>query len=230
MSPAISPTPNEVLRALLDAHGYETNLSGERVVVAGHGAQVSSEIFVHSPNDPVQLQLDVRVHLLDGRTLGESFVGIGETVCLAMGDGFDQFSRASFHVLLQAFFALPDDLISPVAPDEDCAEVWQLPSGRFRVWIGDATFRGEAPVAGEELVRWFEPFAEGICQAPMRHDQAHWVRLYYAQHNGKMMKCEVLFDNKPWYEMQRKMAASSWPQGEKFYSARLFLVLQPHKV
>jgi hypothetical protein len=223
MPESISPSPNEVLQALLDAHGYQATISGERVVIAGHTVQLSSEVFLRSETAPAQLQLDVRVHLPDGRTLIESFAGIGESLQYALGDGFDNFSRSSWHVLLNAFLDGPEG----TGVEQDSSEEWQLPLGRFTAWMGDAVFRGQPSGKGEELVAWVQPFASAIRQAPPGAGQSHWIRLFYAQYQGEMMTCEVLLDGEPWEEMQHEIKQFPWPRGEAFYSARLFLVLQP---
>ena len=219
MADTISPTPNEVLQSLLSAHGYQATINGDFVQVAGHQAQMSAEVYAGSSVNPYQLQLDVLVHLPDGRTVTESFAGIGRSVEYAMGDGFDGFIRSSFHVLLQAFFH--------DSQREDMAEAWQMPRGNFKAWVGDATFRGQPPVEGEELVSWFGVFADAIQKTPLAPNMYHWIRLYYAQNQGEVMPCEVLLDNHPWEAMQQYMARFSWPRGESFYSTRLFLVLQP---
>lgn len=210
------PSPNEVLVALLDAHGYRARVHGERVEVEEHDATLSAQMFVR-PDAPQVPQLDVRVHLRDGRTLVESFAGVGddERSCLAFA--FDAFTRASFHVLLAAFFGYSGDL---------SVENWRLPGARFRAIIGSATFLGQFPSEGEELVAWFEPFAAHI-QRTQLSQQAHWFRLLYAHHKNQTLVLEALLDNEAWPEAQNEMARYLWPQSEEFYSARVFLVLLP---
>lgn len=217
MSESETLSPNEVLQALLGEHGYAATISGEHVVVQGHEAQLSSEVLFRSETAPAQVQLDVRVHLPDGRTVVESFAGIGDSFPYALGDAFDNFSRSSFHVLLNAFFGGAQEVLS---------EEWVLPGGRFTAWIGDATFRGEPPAEGEDLVGWFETFVDAIKEMPLS-PQPHWIRLFYAQHQGQTMVCEGLLDNFPWEEGQHQMERFHWLPSEEFYSTRIFLVLLP---
>jgi hypothetical protein len=214
----ISPTPNEVLVALLDAHGYQTQIRGERVILEGQEAQLSGETYLQPRTDPYLLQLDVRLHLPDGRTLIESFAGMGRSPKYAMGDAFDTFSSSSFHVLLDAFLG---------HGHETSVQEWHLPGGRFTTWIGDATFRGQLPGEGEENLRWFQALADAIRSSDLNPQQSHWIRLYYAQQQGQTVICEVLLDNEPWHEVQHAMQNFTWQPSEEFYSARVFLVLQP---
>jgi hypothetical protein len=218
MPEPLSPSPNEVLLALLSAHGYEAQLTDDCIAITGHEAQWSGEVHVPQPDEGPAVQLDINVHLPDGRTLTESFAGIGREPKFAMGDAFDTFSQSSFHVLLSAFFG---------GSGCETIEEWDMPTGRFKAFIGGATFRGTLPIEGQEMVRWFDTFADGILQAPFSHQQSHWVRLYYGQNERKMMTCEVLVDNTVWNGAQQAMAQYPWIKADAFYSMRVFLVLVP---
>lgn len=208
---------HEVLHALLTAHGYDAHLKGDRVVVTGHEAQWSGEIHTQKNGDEPMVQVDIAVHLPGGHTVIESFAGIGSELQYALGDAFNTFTQNSFHVLLSAFFG-----------GNECeVQEWPLPTGRFRVFISGATFRGDPPGEGEEMVEWYNSFALGIAHTPLDHNGPHWIRLYYGQHERKTMMCEVLLDNEVWEGAQEAMAQYPWLEADEFYSARLFMVLVP---
>jgi hypothetical protein len=165
----------------------------------------------------LSVQLDVQLEIAPGRTIVESFAGLGETRDKAGADALHNFTVNSFHVLLAAFFH-PDD--QQVAREE-----WVAGSRRSRVTIGNVGVRGTPPVQGEQLVAWFKRFEEKLKERPLEQG-THWVRLYYGQMQDRAVACEVLLDNQVWEELQSEMAAFDWPRGDAFYSVRVFLVMQ----
>ncbi|HZO89803.1 MAG TPA: DUF6348 family protein [Chthonomonadaceae bacterium] len=164
----------------------------------------------------ISVQLDVRFEIAPGRTIIESFSGVGETREKAVSDAFDNFALNSFHVLLAAFLDPNDDHVSE--------EEWIIGGEKRRVTLGNIGVRGKPPVSGEQLGGWFEPFEQKIKEKSLG-PETYWMRLYYGQRQGKTMACEVLLDNTVWEEMQTAIAALDWPPGEEFYSVRLFLVI-----
>ena len=220
MPVTFSPTSNEVLQSLLREHGYDAKISGERIVLIGYEAQMSAGVYVLQASNPIHLQLDVRVHLPDGRTLIESFSGFGDTMRDAMDDGFICCCQESFHVLLKAFFDDPHDHGVVV-------EKWIFPHAHFNAIVGGASVRGNFPGKEDELVRCFDAFTTLMYQASLSAHQVHWIRLYYSQQHGKVVVCEILLDNEVWQHAQDVMSSYSWPKGGDFYRVRLSLVLQP---
>src|SRR6266540_2237247 len=165
----------------------------------------------------MSVQLDVRLEIPPGRTIVESFAGLGETREKAVADALHNFTANSFHVLLAAFFRSDDQQVSQ--------EAWVVGGRTSRVTIGNVGVRGKPPVQGDQLVGWFKRFEEKLKEKHLRPG-THWVRLYYGQMQGRPMAFEVLLNNDVWEEMQSEMAAVDWPSGEEFYSVRVFLVIQ----
>ena len=206
---------NAYLLELLRAHGVDAAPHGEWLVLSQANMKANASIVREAPGKWVQL--DVRLEFAPGRTLNESFAGIGQTREQATADALHNFTTNSFHVIIAAFFNHGDDQVS--------RDDWTV-GGRLRqVTIGNVGIRGKPPVQGAELVSWFKLFEEKL-KAQRLSEGVHWVRLYYAQMQGKSTACEVLLDNDVWEEMQAEMAAIDWPAGEEFYSLRVFLVMQ----
>src|SRR5262249_59846233 len=96
------------------------------------------------------VQLDVRLEIAPGRTIIESFAGVGETREKAVADALHNFTVNSFHVLLAAFFRSDDRQVS--------REEWVVGGRTSRVTIGNVGIRGRPPVQGEQLGGWFKRF------------------------------------------------------------------------
>ncbi len=212
---------NQLLLALFQAHGVEAILQDEWIIFPGLSLRANASIVKETKHPAwLSIQLDVRLEIAPGRTIVESFAGLGETREKALADALHNFTANSFHVLLAAFFRSGDQQVSQ--------EEW-LVSGRMsRVTIGNVGIRGKPPVQGEQLVGWFKHFEDKLKETGLRPG-THWIRLYYGQSEGKALACEVLLDNAVWEEMQSEMAALAWPAGQEFYSVRVFLVLQVEK-
>ncbi len=212
---------NEPLLKLFRAHSVEAQFQDGWIVFPGRPLRATAALVGEKQHPAARsVQLDVRLEIAPGRTLIESFAGMGETREQATGDALHNFTANTFHVLLAAFFR-PDDL-------QVTREEWVVGGRAARVTIGDAGLRGTPPVEGEPLIRWFGYFTAKLKEQELRPG-THWVRLYYAQMQGKSMVCEVLLDNYPWEEMQATMTAFDWPVGEAFFSVRNFLVLEVQK-
>jgi len=163
------------------------------------------------------VQLDVRIEIEPGRTLIESFAGVGESKDRAVANAQHNFVVNSFHVILAAFFRPENEQVT--------REEWMIGGQKKLVTIGNIGMRGELPVQGEQAVAWFRQFEERL-KAKRLAPKTHWVRLYYGQMQREAIACEVLLDNEPWGEMRSEMAAIDWPLSETFYSVRVFLVIQ----
>ena len=210
---------NASLLALFQAHGVESHLEGEWVAFPGRRLRAGAAVVRETKHaSALSVQLDVRVEVAPGRTIIESFVGVGQAPEQAVGDALRNFTANSFHVLLAAFFRPGDD-------EQVSREEWVIGGRKSRVTVGNVGVRGKPPAQGESLVSWFKHFAEKL-----KHKQlgpgTHWVRLYYAQMGGQATACEVLLDNAAWGEMQSEMAVLDWPAGVDFYSVRVFLVVE----
>jgi Family of unknown function (DUF6348) len=209
---------NETLLELFRAHGVEAAPQDDWVALSGRKMRATASVVKETKQQAsMSVQLDVRLEIAPRRIIVESFAGLGETREKAVADALQNFIANSFHVLLAAFFVSRDEHVSQ--------EEWTIAGRRSRVIIGNAGIRGKPPVQGEPLVGWFKRFEEKLKEQQFRPG-THWVRLYYAQMQGKAIACEVLRNNDVWNEMQSEMTRTDWPPGEEFYSLRIFLVIQ----
>ena len=217
----------EVLRDLFQAHGVEANLGEQWVDFPNRGMRVGASILqeIKQPTS-FTVELEVRFEFAPGRTIVEAFAGLGDTKDSAVVDALENFVANSFHVLLVAFFRTQESQrdAEPSVEELVSQEEWLLGGQKRRVTVGNLGVRGKPPVQGAQLVASLEEFKQRLKQQPFG-PQTHWVRLYYAQRQGKRVAFEVLLDNQAWEVMEAKMAAYTWPSGGDFYSMRVFLVI-----
>lgn len=209
---------NEFLAELFATHGVATQLAGEWVHfpesdyrLRGHVAQV----WVHDAEQVVQL--DLRLEIAPGREVIESFGGIGPDRAAAVSDALDNFTRTTFYVLLAAFFGIADE--------HTVEDAWVIDGSSRRVTMPHFWIRGDMPIEEPRAFAWFPRFQHLVETRPIEPG-VHWARFYFAQHKGRPIGLEIVFDNEPWEEACLELADFPWPMFEAYYSVRLFLVIQ----
>jgi hypothetical protein len=208
---------NGVLEQLFRGHGVETVRDGDGLRFPAHPALWGNgELFREFE---VAIQFDVRLGLADGRVLIESTGGLGDSQDAQIQNALARFADSSFHILLTAFFGLPE-----------CHGTQQLEweiGGRKRVvYLGLITsWFGYPPGAdGQPDMRFFDHFERHLQAQPLPPG-THWVRLYQMRFRGEDMCNEVLLDNAPWDPVMTAMAEFDWPVSENPYDVRVFLVI-----
>lgn len=202
------------LAALFEAHGFPVTTQQEGLLVDREGVWARATVF-WLPSRSSLAQLDVWLEPWPGVGICESVAGWGSTREEALGDAFESFTRASFHVLLNAF----------LDPREDDPHV-----ERTRVEIGARCYesvtshlmmRGTRDGAHASLARRF--LAE--LERQRFEGDAHWARFFYSQAAGETLALEVLRDNDPWPEVIDAIAREELPHDASYLSLRLFTVL-----
>jgi hypothetical protein len=211
----------EHLLELFQAHDIEAVPQDGWIAFPGSTMRANASIVRETKqHGGMSVQLDVRLEIAPGRTLIESFAGLGETLEKAVADALHNFTANSFHVFLAAFFRPNDPQVTQ--------EEWVIGGRTSRVTIGNMGIRGKLPAHSEHLPGFFKRLEDKLKASPLRPG-THWVRLYYGQMGRKALACEVLLDNGEWEEVQWELAAFDWPAGDEFYSVRVFLVIEVEK-
>jgi len=167
------------------------------------------------PEGITVVQLDVILQLWVGRWMIESCAGYGGSHSDALKRAFEAFAASALPPILVAFFHTDDEVARDARVIGDVTRA---------VTIGPVVERGETPKGGVED-GWYRRFEELLDESPLP-EGAHWIRVYYAQHDGETMAKEVLLDNEPWDWMADALQGVTWPMGPGFWSARVFLVVQ----
>jgi Family of unknown function (DUF6348) len=206
------------LTELLVNHGIAAVLARDQAVVSSAGFALSGSIGQILQNPQGQtVQLDIIAHTPDGKLIVESFAGMGTNLHSAVKNGLENFTANSFHVLLSAYL-LPND-------ERTTREEWTVAHRPRLVHVGTIGLRGQYPAGGQESNFWF-PSLEKIILAADLPQGTHWVRFFFAQHEGKTIACEVLLDNELWEDAQKAMRSLPWPKAKEYYSVRIFLILK----
>ncbi len=207
---------NLLLKQLFEAHGLTATIQGDWLLFQEGGVKVNGEIVGEQrQKQGLIIQLDIRVQI-QGRTIIESFAGMGDSTKAALESGLENFAHNSLHVFIGAFLDPKDDLV--------LREIWSIGGQKRLAIIGQMGIRGKIPTENDVHLTWFKHFEERIKKTQLTKD-LHWVRLYYAQMNEQQMVCEILLDNEPWAQMQEEMAEIDWPKSKAFFSLRIFIIL-----
>jgi hypothetical protein len=205
------------LSALLEGHGINTGSDGDWLTFPGRQGKIQGLIFDLKNVHPfVSTQVDCRFSPWPGCLICESFAGMGETREARIQNALEAFVSNSLHVLLKVFLGA------------DCHErtnPYTITNHgvRFTVTDGHALLRANA--AASPGTDWFKGFQELLETRPLP-EGTHWIRIYYAQLDGKPSALELLLDGRTWADAMPAARGLAWPRLDGFLSLRLFLVLQ----
>lgn len=202
--------PLTVLRELFAAHQAEAGVEDGWVRLP-RGCRARA-VFHARPGAP-SIQLDVIFEPWTGWPLIESYAGVGETRAAQEADAWAAFAGGGLHALLAAFLYHDDATVERTA--------WEVDGTTRAVTLGAILTRGTPPEHGA-----WQAALRAFIEGSTLPEGTHWVRLFYAQHDGDRLACEVLLDNEPWDDARDAMEAFAWPARDGFYSVRGFLVLQ----
>src|SRR5437016_14514640 len=111
---------NASLLELFRAHGVEVVPHGDCIAFPNRSVKANASISQENQHETgVAVQLNVLLEFAPGRTIIESFVGLGKTREKAVSDAFHYFAANSLHVLLAAFLGADD---APVSREEWTSE------------------------------------------------------------------------------------------------------------
>jgi hypothetical protein len=209
---------NEMIAELLRGHGLSVSYYKEWLVCNGTLPGIYGHIVQETQHkDSLTVQLDVQVAVDSDTVIFECFAGIGGDRNKAVQDAIGNFALNSLHPLLSAFYGLSSDQVT--------TETWEFGGAIWKATIGNWGLKHWAeptPSVPEEVF----PTIERLIKSQVLINRIHWLRLYYAHMDGQTLSTEVLLDNEPWEAAQDQVAKLDWPISDRFYSARLFLILQ----
>jgi hypothetical protein len=211
----ISPT----FLPFFKAHGIECHQQGDWIVFPNRSVKAMGLVgneFNPRP-EAYSAQLDFQLRLDSGRTLIESFAGVGKTRESAVKDAVENFIRTSFHVILAAFFDAPNDQVT--------IEHWNIGGKDHQIIVAPLGMRGTSPNPSKSPQGLFKQIEEKLLSKQL-DPGIHWLRVYYGQFNNRGIELEVLLDNETWDEMQKELATIDWPKGKEFFSLRVFMVIR----
>ncbi|NOJ83748.1 DUF6348 family protein [Myxococcus xanthus] len=207
----------ESLRDLLEAHDVPCHVEGEWLRLGESGPRVQGW-YIYRPNANTErsVRLDVVFELWPGRVITESFSCQGDSRDDAQRNVIESFSRSSLHVLLSAFLNVGSEYIQ--------VEEWGVGGSARQVFLGEVVALSSNPSDVPEPA-WLTLFEDAVKSLPLAPG-THWVRIYFAQLDARILALEVLLDNEEWPELKAGLERAPWPRAQGLLSNRLFLVLQ----
>lgn len=162
MSPINTSELNVTLLQLFRAHGIDCTQQGEWIVFQKYHSKSSKKanasiVWEVKQQTGLAVQLDINFEIAPGRTIIELFAGLGVTQEAAVSDALHNFVANSFHVLLAAFLRPNNE-----NDEQEPQEKWTIGGEQRPVTISDIGIRGKPPVLGEQLIGWYEKFAQKL--------------------------------------------------------------------
>ena len=163
------------------------------------------------------VQIDILLHLLDGRILCESFAGMGANEKSSIENGIANFLNSSFHVLANAFYFQKGEQVS--------TKLWEINGEKWRVFLGNLVGRGEISDISVQPPDNVFPVFEKLIRSQKLKEDCHWFNWFCANSGNKTTQCEALFDNQVWQEASEKLRNCNWEKRKEYYTYRNFVVL-----
>jgi len=211
---------NVLLAGWFEAHGIPAQSRGHSVVLPQANAAAQLVVLKElSVPDSYTVRMAGTLQIA-GLQIAEPVLGRGKNFLEAVEDGARTWHEFVFPVLLAAFFDKP----IPGKVERNEAVIGGVPR---RVTLGSLGTWGRLPevAPGRPDLNWFDEFVRTV-KARDLAPGPHWVRLFYAQADGKAVDLEVTRDNEDWTELRTAMTDVAWPRAKEFYSVRAFLVIQ----
>lgn len=219
-------------RELLTGHGIAAGTSCRWASIRDGLADARLILVPHSYENAVYCQqLDVHVSLQDGRTLIESFAGVGPDENSSVLDGVQNFAAGSFHVLLSAFYGMR-------CHDQVELENWVLGPKTWMAHLGPVLTREFASdgnqsrgpdVASMPLREVIDSIKTELARVTLE-PTLHWLRIYLMRGMPELCETEVLLDNNPFEPGIDALRMLDHSTTGHVYSHRIFLMLEPTPV
>jgi hypothetical protein len=196
---------------------------GEYFEVDGGNLWIRPDVYVKTENDnftSAVLELTVVSHLIGDKAIREAFAGSGSTVESATGEAFGKFLLGTFHVLIEA-------LTSHTCESAQAEiEHWGSIDGGWRVFSGpQITQHSSGSLLSTDYGAFFSRFQvlfeSEVASGP------HWVRVFLAAFEEKVIGGEVLLNNERWEAAERLLFEFPWKCAREYQSIRHFMLAFP---
>lgn len=208
---------NEFLADTFRKHNIDCEIKEDIVVFPKQRITASTALVNRSSSSSAFiLQLDVKFEIGQGRTIIESYAGLGMSMESAVSDTWKNFMKYSFHTLLAAFF-------SNEFEEQIEREQWLIGQQPYEVIISHSGIRGDVPKPFS--TQWFDQLKTLIKSQQLSYD-THWIKLYYAQSENEPISLEILLDNEVWRTVEKEVQSFSFPHHKEFYSIRILIIIK----
>ncbi len=206
------------IKDLLNEHGLNSSIYDDWVVVNNSLPALRAHAQTSSKTESgLSVLLDVELRLTSKKSIHESFAGLGNDEISALNDALVNFCTSSLHVFLSTFWGYKDH-------DHVTIENWNINNFEWKAHIGNYVRRA---FGGEDI-----PIPEGLFFATEKaikslklEQDIYWFRTFYCNISCKEKVSEALLNNETWESLQNTLLKLDWPQSDKYYSIRNFLIL-----
>jgi hypothetical protein len=179
---------------------------------------VRAEIFVvKASENATSVQLDVEIVPDQEHRLVESFAGLGSSVETAVQDAVEGFRSGALDVLLNVFWRVQES-------ERVELEHWTLDGERYSVTVGQWLLRNLG--AETTLPSQILETLRGLLETVQVSDDLYWIRIFYCNTGDGSAVIEIRLNNARWITAENRIAQLNWARADRYYSARLFVVLQ----
>jgi hypothetical protein len=209
----------EGISKALDGHGIAHVAKDECIALTESDVrfyiEVRDRMIADKPDVMIQLNIGTAAPMLDGRTIWESFAGVGEDRRAAEANALGKFLSCQFHVILSA--------LAGHRCEDDVAqwEIWKGARGAWRMCNSPLLLIGIDPAKIS-----FDGFYEHL----KREFQAratpglHWGSVFFAFLNGTLTGNDVQLDGAPWAGAASAIGELAFDLPAGYFSGRYFFL------
>ena len=213
--------PLQAMQKLFARHGVD--VKGDNGWLSSDGGHPKLAAYIAhltEQRNGVRTQLDVEVAVNDNLTIVESFADTASSSHDAINAAYFNFSSSSLHVLLSAVWNIPQG-------EQVVLESWECTRNKWEAHVGPCVRKNSTGDPDVDPPRELYTALEGLTAEAALDSRIHWIRVYFANIDKNKTITEVLLDNEPWVQAESRIKSLAWPALDRFYSARMFIILKP---
>ncbi|MEI8382932.1 MAG: DUF6348 family protein [Planctomycetota bacterium] len=220
--PANEPIPQSVefFSQWLKDHGHSDVVTDEQGVgIANNATRLSASIYGANPSKDggFVVETEFRIQLPSGRVIVEFVAGIGDSKENAITDSLVNFVLTTFHVVYKGFINFEDPHL---------ASTKMTIAGKEReVLLGNIFLRSNSSEERIDL-SGIRPQIEAMLEKSNLSSEVHWIKIVYAQMDGKPMTVSVSTDNAENQSLTEQVTRLDWPSVPVFYMSKQFIVVK----
>ena len=210
---------NAYIAEWLTSHGYnkyentDKGLYLEEAKVTIHG-----EIFGINElqkDELYSVETRLSIEFKSGKKLEDFGAGIGKTPGDGFLDALNNFCLTTMHPVYSELLDHDDPHVRK--------ESWNIRGNKRNVFLADWGMRGE--LLSDRTKKEVENLIETQLENMDLSNDVHWVKLVVSSLSGDISTLELTVDGIADESINKALESYSWPKSEKFYMAKVFLVI-----
>ncbi|HQR06692.1 MAG TPA: DUF6348 family protein [Gemmatales bacterium] len=218
IAPTVTRTETELEEFFvhwLEGHGEKQIVIDNRGVgLASNDVRLSIKIYdTKKQKDGVLSEVEFKITVLGNKEIIEYVAGLGKDEQAAIKDAQLNFMLTTFHVVYKSFMnsADPHQTVEPV----------ELANGKREMIMGDILTRGDQV----DLKGMREKIKTAIAKLKLSPGP-DWIKIVYSRINNVPQTVAVMVDNQDELKLTQAIKELAWPDSEKFYMSKQFIVIK----